>query len=94
MQGNLKEIDIRSILQLIELGQRTGELFVQGHCLHHNYLTEKMSNHFKDGLANEQIYMHNELVWLVFFVNGKITYACDNNVNNLLKCKITCIIML
>ena len=85
MQGNLKEIDIRSILQLIELGQRTGELFVQGDCLHHNYLTEKMSNHFKDGLANEQIYMHDELVWLVFFVNGKITYACNKNVNNLLR---------
>jgi twitching motility two-component system response regulator PilG len=30
MQGNLNEIDIRSILQLIELGQRTGILFVEG----------------------------------------------------------------
>ncbi|MBD2105266.1 DUF4388 domain-containing protein [Leptolyngbya sp. FACHB-261] len=29
MQGKLYEIDIRSILQLIELGQRTGELFVE-----------------------------------------------------------------
>jgi twitching motility two-component system response regulator PilG len=29
MQGNLREIDIRSILQLIELGQRTGLLFVE-----------------------------------------------------------------
>lgn len=32
MQGNLNEIDIRSILQLIELGQRTGELFVEAYC--------------------------------------------------------------
>lgn len=31
MQGNLNEIDIRSILQLIELGQRTGELFVEAY---------------------------------------------------------------
>jgi len=31
MQGQLSEIDIRSILQLIELGQRTGELFVQAY---------------------------------------------------------------
>ncbi|HEY9700470.1 MAG TPA: response regulator [Trichocoleus sp.] len=31
MQGKLSEIDIRSILQLIELGQRTGELFVETH---------------------------------------------------------------
>ncbi len=30
MQGNLNEIDIRSILQLI-LGQRTGELFVEAY---------------------------------------------------------------
>ncbi|MGF1535255.1 MAG: response regulator [Elainellaceae cyanobacterium] len=31
MQGNLNEIDIRSILQLVELGQRTGELFVEAY---------------------------------------------------------------
>lgn len=31
MQGNLNEIDIRSILQLIELGQRTIELFVEAY---------------------------------------------------------------
>ena len=31
MQGTLNEIDIRSILQLIELGQRTGELFVEAY---------------------------------------------------------------
>ena len=31
MQGNLSEIDIRSILQLIDLGQRTGELFVKAY---------------------------------------------------------------
>jgi twitching motility two-component system response regulator PilG len=29
MQGTLNEIDIRSILQLIELGQRTGELLIE-----------------------------------------------------------------
>ncbi|BAU10306.1 response regulator receiver protein [Leptolyngbya sp. NIES-3755] len=31
MQGQLSEIDILSILQLIELGQRTGELFVEAY---------------------------------------------------------------
>ena len=31
MQGTLNEIDIRSILQLIELGQRTGELYVEAY---------------------------------------------------------------
>ncbi|WP_255326080.1 DUF4388 domain-containing protein [Picosynechococcus sp. NKBG15041c] len=29
MQGTLNEIDLRSILQLIELGQRTGQLLVE-----------------------------------------------------------------
>jgi twitching motility two-component system response regulator PilG len=29
MQGNLKEIDVTSIIDLIELGQRTGELLIQ-----------------------------------------------------------------
>ncbi|MFN4954937.1 MAG: DUF4388 domain-containing protein, partial [Aphanizomenon sp.] len=31
MQGNLNEIDICSILKLIELGQRTGQLWVKTH---------------------------------------------------------------
>lgn len=31
MQGKLSEIDIRSILQLIQLGQRTGDLFIEAH---------------------------------------------------------------
>lgn len=34
MQGTLNEIDIRSILQLIELGQRTGELLVEAYSSH------------------------------------------------------------
>jgi twitching motility two-component system response regulator PilG len=29
MQGNLNDIDVRSLLQLIELNQRTGELFIE-----------------------------------------------------------------
>jgi twitching motility two-component system response regulator PilG len=31
MQGTLDEIDIRSILQLLELGQRTGELYIEAY---------------------------------------------------------------
>ncbi|MGA0199280.1 MAG: DUF4388 domain-containing protein, partial [Prochlorotrichaceae cyanobacterium] len=31
MQGHLHEIDIRSILQLVELGQRTGQLCVESY---------------------------------------------------------------
>lgn len=36
MQGNLNEIDICSILQLIELGQRTGQLWVEAHVSYHS----------------------------------------------------------
>jgi len=39
MQGNLNEIDIRSILQLIELGQRTGELFVETYSSYNHSIT-------------------------------------------------------
>ncbi|MGF1496869.1 MAG: response regulator [Elainellaceae cyanobacterium] len=64
MQGELNEIDIRSILQLIELGQRTGELFVEA------YGPAKGGfgrDRFSDSSASPS--------WLVFFDNGRIIYA-------------------
>ncbi|MGF1521252.1 MAG: response regulator [Leptolyngbyaceae cyanobacterium] len=65
MQGQLAEIDIRSILQLIELGQRTGELYVEA------YPTAGMSplgDMRMDGTVSPQS-------WLVFWQNGRIVYA-------------------
>jgi twitching motility two-component system response regulator PilG len=67
MQGNLNEIDIRSILQLIELGQRTGLLFVEG-CNSHN--SKQL------GLLSDPIRHHS---WFVFFLNGQIIYATDSD---------------
>lgn len=72
MQGNLSELDIRSILQLIELGQRTGELFVEAY-------SEPPGT---TGTYN-QPYRHRELrtshnSWFVFFANGRITYAAES----------------
>lgn len=65
MQGNLNEIDIRSILQLIELGQRTGELFVEA------YPTISTSA--------DTPYRHpNDQSWFVFFLNGQIIYATQS----------------
>lgn len=61
MQGTLNEIDIRSILQLIELGQRTGELCVESY-----------------GPGCDRTSAGNGPVWFVFFVNGRIVYATDN----------------
>ncbi|NET32434.1 MAG: response regulator [Cyanothece sp. SIO1E1] len=63
MQGQLSEIDIRSILQLIELGQRTGELFVEAY-----------SPQF--GISGDRPpQAATESSWLVFFLNGQVVYA-------------------
>lgn len=72
MQGQLSEIDIRSILQLIELGQRTGELFVEA------YASGPGSGDRSSRLLNSQS-------WFVFFLNGKIIYAAADTDGNLLR---------
>ncbi|MEH1844528.1 MAG: response regulator [Nostoc sp.] len=66
MQGNLNEIDICSILQLIELGQRTGQLWVEAHSSHHNN---------KLGGDGASIYRPKQQSWFVFFLNGQIIYC-------------------
>lgn len=71
MQGTLSEIDIRSILQLIELGQRTGYLEVEA------FGGDRSSWRDKTRLA--------EQFWIVFFLNGQIAYAAnsDNSLSRL-----------
>ncbi|MEC4895817.1 MAG: response regulator [Oscillatoria sp. PMC 1051.18] len=86
MQGNLNEIDIRSILQLIELGQRTGELFVEAY-------RERPSNQISSDRSTERLILDNSVLaeesrqaeqfWFVFFVNGQIIYAADSSNSNL-----------
>jgi len=79
MQGNLNEIDIRSILQLIELGQRTGQLLVEA------------SVHKKDNLTQDESVRHRhsknsrKQSWFVFFLNGQIIYcqAGDSNLSRI-----------
>ena len=75
MQGQLAEIDIRSILQLIALGQRTGELYVESHPL-----TPTM------GIGEARLEaVTSSPSWLVFFINGQIVYAgtTDGQLNRL-----------
>ncbi|MEO1593240.1 MAG: response regulator [Cyanobacteria bacterium J06632_22] len=60
MQGELSELDIRSILQLIELGQRTGELYVTARGLSSVVMAE----------PNPE-----DVAWLAFFDTGKLVYA-------------------
>jgi twitching motility two-component system response regulator PilG len=70
MQGNLNEIDICSILQLIQLGQRTGQLWVEARTSHqsHKLSIEETFKHRQAGEITPQS-------WFVFFLNGQIVYC-------------------
>lgn len=69
MQGQLNEIDIRSILQLIELGQRTGELYVETLTLPPWSSEGSPPVNFLAGRGQVQ------RSWFVFFNNGQAVYA-------------------
>lgn len=69
MQGQLNEIDIRSILQLIELGQRTGELYVETLTLPPWSSEGSPQVNFLAGRGQVQ------RSWFVFFNNGQAVYA-------------------
>jgi twitching motility two-component system response regulator PilG len=78
MQGYLSEIDIRSILQLIELGQRTGELYLESYgASPHKYLGQRPETGSDLAEATQS--------WLVFLANGRLVYAgtTDNSLNRL-----------
>lgn len=93
MQGTLNEIDIRSILQLIELGQRTGELFVEAYPSTANFPIDKFWNSSWTGVPNSlgaQTIVSSKKglsgqFWFVFLVNGQIAYAADQSNRNLLR---------
>ena len=89
MKGTLNEIDIRSILQLIALGQRTGELFIEAYP-HNNYSKSSFINSFENEFINSdanQLQLSHNLkpIWFVFFVNGQIAYAADNTNSSLIR---------
>jgi twitching motility two-component system response regulator PilG len=69
MQGFLSEIDIRSILQLVELGQRTGELYLESY-LSKGSAPASPSREAPQGLREEPYQS-----WLVFFAHGQVVYA-------------------
>jgi len=81
MQGNLSEIDIHSILQLIELGQRTGELFVEAYSPPQASIADRDANSNIDlsfALRHSSWYPQLQY-WFVFFLNGQIVYATDGD---------------
>ena len=69
MQGFLSEIDIRSILQLIELGQRTGELYLESYPSRE----EKTIGYAGEPIPVPGSERHHS--WLVFFAHGQVVYA-------------------
>lgn len=81
MQGTLNEIDIRSILQLIELGQRTGELLVESYSSHTSSTGgDASTKSFAYGRPSHDAKSRSpESSWFVFFLNGQIAYAADND---------------
>lgn len=83
MQGTLNEIDIRSILQLIELGQRTGELLVEAYGSHPNMtcgdVTSKSLTFGR--LDPDSTSRKPGPFWFVFFLNGQIAYAANSDGN-------------
>jgi len=74
MQGNLNEIDIRSVLQLIELGQQTGEL-CPGVAL---TITIELAMPAVKATPT-QLQIPQEQYWFVFFLNGQIVYVVDSD---------------
>ncbi|MFZ4640927.1 MAG: response regulator [Nodosilinea sp.] len=72
MQGYLSEIDIRSILQLIELGQRTGVLYLESYGVNPATISSRHADLGLDPLEVRQS-------WLVFFANGGLVYAGAND---------------
>ncbi len=71
MQGTLNEIDIRSILQLIALGQRTGELLVESHATASSSIELNQVSQPKES--------HISSSWFMFFRDGQIVYAADSS---------------
>src|SRR4028119_1098005 len=82
MQGTLNEIDIRSILQLIELGKRTGELLVEAYSSHANSTGgDASSKNFSFGNLYQEAKPRVSAgpFLFVFFLNGQIAYAANSD---------------
>lgn len=71
MYGSLREIDIRSLLELIEKDQHTGQLLVDTSS---ESPTQKPSITYSSPASPES----NHLFWLISFNNGQITYAVNS----------------
>jgi twitching motility two-component system response regulator PilG len=74
MQGTLQEIDLRSILQLIELGQRTGELSIEAYSSNGSSFNSDWETHHA---AKREVAARQQ--WLLFFANGRLAYGVEGS---------------
>ncbi|MBW4620313.1 MAG: response regulator [Cyanosarcina radialis HA8281-LM2] len=86
MQGTLNEIDIRSILQLIELGQRTGELSIEAYSYASNGAIvnglRTSTTPYQMAAGSSSLEPKSNLednFWFVFCLNGQIVYAAERD---------------
>jgi twitching motility two-component system response regulator PilG len=86
MQGTLNEIDLRSVLQLIALGQRTGELLVEAYPPSGSEADRTVSSlNWDESTTVTKPRSGSRQYWLIFFVNGKIVYATDRASSSLVR---------
>jgi twitching motility two-component system response regulator PilG len=89
MQGNLHDINICSILQLLESEQKTGTLYVETEISSFN-LPQKHNctviNTEIDCLPSTKP-RSRQRNWFIFFVVGQIVYATDSHSQDLLRLK-------
>jgi twitching motility two-component system response regulator PilG len=67
MRGNLKEFEISSLLNWLELEQQTGILYIE---------TQSCLLDINTNNCNS-IPIFSPRIWYIFFINGKITYASE-----------------
>ena len=81
MRGNLAEIDIRSILRLLESEKQTGILYVESENpkMSHSDVFNRQNNRDKLTLFSEPE------SWFIFLIDGKITYISDRHDSKLIR---------
>ncbi len=80
MRGKLAQINLHSLLRLLKSEQKTGVLYVETTAYFPNRLNLEIDNYALIPRLKPQS-------WLIFLVNGKITYATNTNNFDLTRIK-------
>lgn len=84
MQGTLQEIDIRSLLQFLELSRQTGELYIEA--VSRQQLEQQRADtneSLTSSLSQSPTVKLPRQIWTLFLVDGQITYATNNDYSDL-----------